>query len=79
MKTLLQTSAYESPALMVMLFVVGTIGILMMLIIKPSERTKAPMHYAIKKRELPSDDHHERAAKYFWLTLITAIIIYYFI
>ena len=72
---ILNTSAYENPALMVVLFVVGSIGIMMMLIIKPSERTKAPMHYAVTKRELPSDDAYEKSANWVWVLIIAGIVI----
>lgn len=77
MKTLLNLSVYDSPALMVVLFVCGTLIIFLMIAVKPSERNKAPMHYVVVKRELPEDDDQERAANYLWLGIITAIIIYY--
>lgn len=79
MQTLLNASAYESPALMALLYICGTLIIILVIAIKPSEQNKAPMHYYVSKRQLPSDDHHERASTYTWLAIIAGIIIYYFL
>jgi hypothetical protein len=74
---ILNASAYEHPLLMAALFIGGTVIIFLMIAL-PTEQTKAPMHYYVKKRELPQDEHYERAS-YIWLGIIALIVIYYFI
>jgi hypothetical protein len=71
---LLNTSVYESPILMVTLFLLGGIGLLLILVISPEEK-KTPMLYNITKTEL-KDDTYKKSCSFFWILLIMAIILY---
>jgi hypothetical protein len=74
---LLNISAYDSPVVMVILFVTCGISLLLILIIRPDNNNQAPMNYYLtKKTELPEDDTYEKSSRFLWILLIMAIILY---